>query len=81
MSCKGQGCQDAFLNHLMERLILVSIFLVNGVRLNGVIIGHDKFSLQLLHEGRLQLIYKSAMSTILPSTPISLFEKDDPEES
>ena len=74
MSNKEPGCQDAFLNHLREKGVQISIYLVNGVRLNGYLIEHDRFSLLLMQEGKLQLIYKSAISTVLPSLPVKLFD-------
>ncbi len=79
---KKTGCQDAFLDYLVKNSISVYIFLINGVRLQGSIIKSDKFSILLLQDGRLQLIYKGAVATIMPSLPIVLFEEivDDMDE-
>ena len=73
---KVQNLQDAFLNHVRKQKIQVTIFLVNGVKLQGVITWFDSFSLLLRRDAQSQLVYKSAISTIMPGQPIQLF---DPE--
>lgn len=77
-SDKGQNLQDAFLNHVRKQRIPLTIFLVNGVKLQGVITWFDNFSLLLRRESQSQLVYKSAISTIMPGAPIQLF---DPEHN
>jgi host factor-I protein len=62
---RGQNLQDAFLNYLRKEKIPVTIYLANGVRLKGVIRGFDSFVV-LLKESHEQLIYKHAISTIVP---------------
>ncbi|MBZ0157678.1 MAG: RNA chaperone Hfq [Alphaproteobacteria bacterium] len=62
---KGQSLQDSFLNHLRKERIPVVVYLTNGVRLKGVIKGFDSFVI-LLKESNEQLIYKHAVSTIVP---------------
>ena len=73
---KVQNLQDAFLNHVRKQKIQVTIFLVNGVKLQGVITWFDSFSLLLRRDAQSQLVYKSAISTIMPGQPIQLFEPD-----
>lgn len=73
---KGQNLQDAFLNHVRKQRVPLTIFLVNGVKLQGVITWFDSFSLLLRRESQSQLVYKSAISTIMPGAPIQLFEHE-----
>lgn len=68
---KGQNLQDAFLNQLRKEHIPVVIYLTNGVRLKGVVKGFDSFVV-LLKEANEQLIYKHAISTILPEKNVDL---------
>jgi len=62
---KGQNLQDIFLNQLRKEKIPVTIYLANGVRLKGIIKGFDSFVI-ILRESNEQLIYKHAISTIVP---------------
>ncbi len=73
---KNQNLQDSFLNNVRKNKIPVTIFLVNGVKLQGVITWFDNFCLLLRRESQSQLVYKHAISTIMPGAPIQLF---DPE--
>ncbi len=73
---KSQNLQDSFLNNVRKNKIPVTIFLVNGVKLQGVITWFDNFCLLLRRESQSQLVYKHAISTIMPGAPIQLF---DPE--
>lgn len=66
--------QDVFLNHLRKHKTPSTVFLVNGVKLQGVVTWFDNFSLLLRRESHAQLIYKHAVSTIMPNAPISLIE-------
>jgi host factor-I protein len=76
---KTQNVQDVFLNHIRKNKTPVTIFLVNGVKLQGIVTWFDNFSVLLRRDGHTQLVYKHAISTVMPSTPIQLFdpEKDD----
>ena len=65
-----QNVQDDFLNKLKNDKVSVSVFLVNGVKLQGLITWFDSFSLLLRRDGHTQLIYKHAVSTIMPGAPI-----------
>lgn len=56
---------------------LVTIFLINGVKLQGVITWFDNFCVLLRRDGQSQLVYKHAISTIMPGQPISLYEGED----
>jgi host factor-I protein len=73
---KQQNLQDTFLNHLRKTKIPVTVFLVNGVKLQGIITWFDNFSMLLRRDGVSQLVYKHAISTIMPGAPISLFEDE-----
>lgn len=70
-SNKGQNLQDNYLNQLRKDKIPVVIYLTNGVRLKGVIKGFDSFVV-LLKEASQQMIYKHAISTIVPERDIDL---------
>ena len=74
---KTQNLQDAFLNHVRKQKTPLTVFLVNGVKLQGVITWFDNFCVLLRRDGMSQLVYKHAISTIMPGQPISLFEEDD----
>ena len=71
---KSQNVQDVFLNHVRKSKTPVTIFLVNGVKLQGIITWFDNFSVLLRRDGQAQLIYKHAISTIMPSQPLDLGE-------
>ena len=70
----SQNVQDVFLNHVRRSKTPVTIFLVNGVKLQGIITWFDNFSVLLRRDGHTQLVYKHAISTVMPATPVSLFE-------
>ena len=71
---RAQNLQDTFLNHLRKNKISVTIFLVNGVKLQGVVTWFDNFCVLLRRDGHSQLDYKHAISTVMPGQPIQLFE-------
>ena len=75
---KQQNLQDTFLNHLRKTKIPVTVFLVNGVKLQGIITWFDNFSMLLRRDGVSQLVYKHAISTIMPGAPITLFDDENP---
>jgi host factor-I protein len=66
--------QDTFLNHVRKTKTPLTIFLVNGVKLQGIVTWFDNFCLLLRRDGHSQLVYKHAISTIMPGAPIQLFE-------
>lgn len=71
---KNQNLQDSFLNHLRKNKVPVTLFLVNGVKLQGIITWFDNFSMLLRRESHSQLVYKHAISTVMPVNAIQLFE-------
>lgn len=68
---KGQNIQDPFLNILRKERVPVSIFLVNGIKLQGTVDSFDQFVV-LLKNVNTQVIYKHAISTILPSRDVRI---------
>ncbi len=80
MSEKKQNLQDVFLNHVRKEKIAVTIFLVNGVKLQGFVTWFDNFCVLLKRDSQSQLVYKHAISTVMPGQPISLWD-GEPEES
>jgi host factor-I protein len=71
---KAQNVQDVFLNAIRKNKTPVTVFLVNGVKLQGIVTWFDNFSMLLRRDGHTQLVYKHAISTVMPSAPVSLFE-------
>ena len=71
---RAQNLQDTFLNHVRKNKIPLTIFLVNGVKLQGVVTWFDNFCVLLRRDGHSQLVYKHAISTIMPGHPVQLFE-------
>ena len=72
MAEKTHNLQDTFLNHVRKAKIPLTIFLVNGVKLQGVVTRFDNFCLLLRRDGHSQLVYKHAISTIMPGRPLDL---------
>jgi host factor-I protein len=77
---KTQNVQDVFLNYVRKNKTPVTIFLVNGVKLQGMITWFDNFCVLLRRDGISQLVYKHAISTVMPATAIQLFEPDKKSE-
>jgi host factor-I protein len=73
---KPQNLQDVFLNHVRKQKTPVTVFLVNGVKLQGIITWFDNFCVLLRRDGHSQLVYKHAISTVMPVTPVSLYDDD-----
>jgi len=74
MADKVNNLQDMFLNGIRRSKTPVTMFLVKGVKLQGIITWFDNFSVLLRRDGQAQLIYKHAISTIMPSQPVDLAE-------
>ena len=74
---KPQNLQDTFLNYIRKQKMPVTVFLVNGVKLQGVVTWFDSFCVLLRRDGHSQLVYKHAISTIMPAQPISLYEGEE----
>ena len=73
---KTNNLQEIFLTRARKQGVPVTVFLVNGFQLRGVIIGFDCFVVVLDTEGRQQVVYKHAISTIVPLHPVSLTEAE-----
>ena len=71
---RAQNLQDPFLNHVRKTNTPLTIFLVNGVKLQGIVTWFDNFCVLLRRDGQSQLVYKHAISTVMPSQPITLYE-------
>jgi len=80
MAEKKQNLQDTFLNSVRKSKMPLTIFLVNGVKLQGVVTWFDNFCVLLRREGQIQLVYKHAISTIMPSGPVQMFDAESDEE-
>lgn len=80
---RSQNLQDVFLNSIRKNKMPVTVFLINGVKLQGVVTWFDNFCILLRRDSHSQLVYKHAISTVMPSMPIQLFEPEiddvDPE--
>jgi host factor-I protein len=72
MTGTKQNLQDVFLGHLLKHKTPTTVFLTNGVKLQGIVTGFDTFSMLLRREAHAQLIYKHAISTIMPNVPVSM---------
>ena len=79
MASSQSNLQDNFLNTVRRTKNPVTLFLVNGVKLQGVITWFDNFSVLLRREGTVQLVYKHAISTIMPSMPLDLMGEETEE--
>jgi host factor-I protein len=79
MSEKKQNLQDTFLNSVRKSKTPLTIFLVNGVKLQGVVSWFDNFCVLLRRDGQSQLVYKHAISTIMPAQPVQLYEPAEDE--
>jgi len=74
---RAQNLQDTFLNHVRKRNVPLGILVVIGVEFQGVVTWFDNFCVLLRRDGHSQLVYKHAISTIMPGHPIQLFEGAD----
>ena len=75
---KTKNLQDAFLNRARAERVPVTLFLMNGVQLRGVLRAFDSYTVVIDSDGKQQLIYKHAISTIAPVRPIALEGADAP---
>jgi len=69
---REETMQDQFLRQLRLERIPVTVFLVNGFQIRGVVTGCDSFSVFILADGKQEMIYKHAISTIMPMSPVKL---------
>ena len=72
--------QDVFLNQVRKENVPVTIFMTNGFQLKGTIIGFDSFTIVMESEGKQQLVYKSAVSTVCPSKAVNVIFADNRSE-
>ena len=79
MGSSQSNLQDTFLNSVRKTRNPVTLFLVNGVKLQGIITWFDNFSVLLRREGTVQLVYKHAISTVMPSLPLDLMGEETDE--
>jgi host factor-I protein len=80
MSEKKQNLQDTFLNQVRKTKTPVTIFLVNGVKLQGVVSWFDNFCVLLKRDAHAQLVYKHAISTVMPQHPVTLWDGGEEDE-
>ena len=78
---KKENLQDVFLNNVRKSKSPVTVFLVNGVKLQGIITWFDNFCVLLRRDGHSQLVYKHAISTVMPVSPISLYDENNEDDS
>ncbi|GBG11906.1 RNA chaperone Hfq [Paenibacillus sp. MY03] len=74
---KSINIQDTFLNQLRKDNIPVTVFLMNGFQIRGVIKAFDNFTIIIDSEGRQQMVYKHAISTFVPQRNVSLMQQDN----
>ena len=77
MAERAQSLQDTFLNHVRRNKTPLTIFLINGVKLQGIVTWFDNFCVLLRRDGQSQLVYKHAISTIMPAQPVQLYEPSE----
>lgn len=80
MNKLNNNLQDLFLNNARKNRISVTIFLTNGFQLKGNVKGFDNFTVILDNEGKQMMIYKHAVSTIVPTKPILFMQEDNNEK-
>ncbi len=74
---RSLALQEVFLKHLQDRNVPVTVFLVNGVKLQGYVTHFDKFGVALTRDQHTQFVYKHAMATIHPMIAIQLASEDE----
>ena len=79
MANDNRNLQDAFLNHVRKAKISVTIFLINGVKLQGNISWFDNFCVLLRRDGQSQLVCKYAISNMMPAQPVVLYAGEAPQ--
>lgn len=74
---KKQNIQDVFLNVVRKNKVPLTMFLVNGIKLQGVVSAFDNFSVMLRRENQIQLVYKHAISTVMPNGPVKMYDGEE----
>jgi len=77
---KAQNLQDYLLNQARKEKILLTVFLMNGVQMKGIVRGFDNFVVVIESDGRQQMVYKHAISTVIPMRPIDLGAREEMQE-
>ena len=77
---KNMNLQDVFLNQARKERISITIYLVNGYQFKGIVRGFDNFTVVLDCDGKQNLVYKHAVSTIIPARPIPIMESGAKED-
>ena len=72
--------QDVFLNQVRKEKQAITIFLVSGFQIRGLVTGFDNYTVVLDSDGKQELIYKHAISTIIPATPVNFMEAEKSQE-
>ncbi|UXN58150.1 RNA chaperone Hfq [Phyllobacterium zundukense] len=76
MAERLQTLQDLFLDSVSKQKSSLTIFLINGVKLTGIVTYFDNYCVFLRRDGHSQIVYKHAISTIMPSQPVQMFEAE-----
>ena len=79
MAERAQTLQDSFLNHVRKQKTPLTIFLINGVKLQGIVTWFDNFCLLLRRDGHSQLVYKHAISTLMPGQSVNFIDSETGE--
>ena len=74
---KSINLQDVFLNQARKDKTFVTIFLTNGFQFKGIVKGFDSYTVILESEGKQELVFKHAISTIVPARPISILDSEE----
>ncbi len=80
MTAKTMNLQDVFLNQCRKDKIMVTIYLTNGFQFKGMVRGFDNYIVILDSDGKQQLVYKHAMSTVIPARPIQIMTGEESSE-
>ena len=78
---QSQALQETVLEHLRKHKVPVTVFLVNGIKLQGTVTGFDSYSVLLSRDQQSQVVYKHAISTILPGEPVQMGRSDEHKPS
>jgi host factor-I protein len=81
MEAQHRHLQDLFLNTLRKEHVPISMFLINGIKLLGSIESFDQYVVMLRSQAGVQLVYKHAISTVLPSRDVKWADQIDPEHA
>jgi len=81
MAEKSPTVQNVLLNYVRKNDTPVTVFLINGVKLQGYISGFDNFCVLLRRDAHVQLVYKHAISTVMPANPVQLYEAPREKEA